>query len=326
MSSNNDKSAGNENEKETNPPTQELTPSFAYRVLNTFKEDGSVRTKDLVKQYGGSPQWWASKIGTMKTSPKPYVELRRVGFSDSEVAQWVMRDSQGGKTEEPPAKTVDPQALEPKKQGTEPLIGQQFTGLEKSHSSQVAPPRVMTTQRPVTQKPRRAYMGYSESQLKSMDTSQLSQLGLVKSGLDGEIYIATQGENGRVILDPLPEAPPDPSLPPDGDPMIGVSMDVVNAEIAGIVKKIALSPMIHLSHGFAVGRGIFDGDLADFINFCVDFSCDKCFGFGPVIRLGHNACAFWFCILFFICILCFDPNLYILSFAFSTAKISGHYV
>jgi hypothetical protein len=303
MSSNKDESVGNKDESKSNPPSTELTASFAYRVLNTFKEDGSVKTKDLVKQYGKNTQWWASKIGTMKTSPKPYQELRRVGFSDSEIAQWVMREGPSGKTEYPPGKTVDPQALEPSLVGTEPPIEQQFTGPVKSHSSQVTPQEAASTQRVLTTKSRRAYKGYSETQLKQMSDPQLSQLGLVRA-VDDEIYIPSKGEGGRIILDPLPEAPPDPSLPPDGDPMVGVSMDVVNAEIACIVKKIALSPMIHLNHGFVVGRGLFNGDLADFINFCVDVTCDKGFGFRPVIRAGHSALAlFGFVFYFFIYIL-----------------------
>jgi hypothetical protein len=52
--------AENKETNSTDPREKEITPEFAYRALNTFKDDSEVDIKELSKTYGKNPQWWAS--------------------------------------------------------------------------------------------------------------------------------------------------------------------------------------------------------------------------------------------------------------------------
>jgi hypothetical protein len=114
-----------------------------------------------------------------------------------------------------------------------------------------------------------------------MSRDELAKLGLAVA--NNEVYRVSSGQNGRIVLDPVPwEVQKSPAV--EGDPTVGIAIESFSAEIAGIVKKIALNPMIYMNHGFAVGSGIFKGDIADFINFCVGLTCDKGFGFNPMIQ------------------------------------------
>jgi hypothetical protein len=53
-----------------------------------------------------------------------------------------------------------------------------------------------------------------------------------------------------------------------------------------IYKKNAMSPVIFMTHAWAVGNWRFDGDIWDFINF-VRFTCDKGRGALPAMVTGR---------------------------------------
>jgi hypothetical protein len=222
----------------------------------------------------------------MKTSVKPYAELRSVGFSDSEIAQWVMRDSPSGKTEEPPANTVDPQALEPKNVGTEPPIEQLSPITENGRSSRVEPLKVATTHQIVSDLPSgqsmRVYRGYTESQIRNMSREERDRLKIAIS--NNEIYQVSEGENGRIVFDPVQwetQQPPEP----EEDPTVKIAVRSYSSEIASITKTIAMSPRLFFSHHYTVNNGFFSGNLAEFITFCVDSTSDKGFRFKPMRAL-----------------------------------------
>jgi Fe2+ or Zn2+ uptake regulation protein len=56
-SKNNDNTV-NDTVNETVKDESHLTDLYVYRVLNSFKEAGTVDGKQLTKEHGGSPQFW----------------------------------------------------------------------------------------------------------------------------------------------------------------------------------------------------------------------------------------------------------------------------
>jgi hypothetical protein len=188
-------------------------------VLNSFKEDVRIDGKGLTKEHGMNPSWWGSKKAVMKRSPKVYDRLKEMGFADAEIAPWVARDTPSGKTDAPTAKTGAPQLKTPVSKvevGETPSThvpkGTVLHSAIKSSPQRDAPVFTPTHLGATSGAPRRAYKGIPEHQLKQMNEAQLSELGLVRAS-DDDIYIPDKGEGGRIILDPLPEAPPEQRLP-----------------------------------------------------------------------------------------------------------------
>jgi hypothetical protein len=56
-----------------------------------------------------------------------------------------------------------------------------------------------------------------------------------------------------------------------------------------IYKKVAMSPIVFMCHGYAVSNNLFQGDIGDFLNFCVRFTMDKGFGAIPAMVTGRTS-------------------------------------
>jgi hypothetical protein len=211
----------------------EITDIHAYRVLNSFKEAGAVDGKKLTREHGGSPQFWGSKKSVMVRSPVPYTMLKEVGFAEGEIADWVKRPKGVAKTVQAPAKKAEAPAKTAHTEVKEDEITTKELPMETpSHHAINQQPLQSSTifnQLEQSRSYSRSYAGYSEAQLKQMDAQQLKELGIAKA--QDSFYTVSQGENGRIVLDPVPwEVREDPGR--TGDPAVGIAIESFSAEIA----------------------------------------------------------------------------------------------
>jgi hypothetical protein len=184
----------------------------------------------------------------MVRSTIPYTLLKDSGFAEAEIADWVKRPKgvakkthTPAKKDEAPPKTAHTEVKEDEIPSEQPPMG---IPSHRMNNQQPLQSSAVFSQLEQSKSHSRSYKGYSEAQLKQMDAQQLKELGLVK--IQDSIYTVSEGQNGRIVFDPVQWEVQESSPVPE-DPAIKIAVRGYSSEIASIVKSIAMSPKLFLS-------------------------------------------------------------------------------
>lgn len=235
-----------------------------YKRLSVYADAGAIPLDAVATQLAVAKNAVIAYIGAAKRSTKVYEQLRSAGYADSALPAWFKRPAAAPAPTPPAPPSAGAGGANERLPEAPEKQGEPQGGAKESQPPQEKLP-------PGEEVPATALRNImSRGQARHTD---LEKRGILQRS-DGTYVRGEVGSDGKVRYVPVPDSELQ-KLAAGDDTGVAISQALtqeLDIHYQSIARKVALNPTIFTYYSYMMGKGEFEGDMGDFLNFCVKFT------------------------------------------------------